>query len=371
MPGVDPLANGPSAGHRPRSIGGPNSFYEVPGGNPSPRARQHRAASQDAGYRSATRPPGHGHPPPPSALSGSNGYEASASATKYSSPPGVGVVGTDARYRYTDYKPVPPPKASVYKPVPPPKPKSYHPAAPSSGGANGTPRGGQQPPPPPPPSSLSQPNSYLSEANYMNSGQVQAAANGGYAPSLHYHSTQVQRGRQHMPPLYAPLGVPVHATPFSLFQMNYDGPPPSMSSVGRGYDDDSGQGSSLDRDYPQANGYADRNGGYGATAKPHPPPSSNPSRGQYYYNVPPGNSSPTTRPRPETLPEMEVSCPGFFLNAGPPPKGPSPRRGGDGLDLSNREYRGSAFELYKKPMTEARNLPQTSQHYYNQHQLGR
>jgi hypothetical protein len=54
--------------------------------------------------------------------------------------------------------------------------------------------------------------------------------------------------------------------------------------------------------------------------------------------------------------------------------GPSPRRGGDGLDLSNREYRGSAFELYKKPMTEARSLPhaaQTSQHYYNQHQLGR
>ncbi len=51
--------------------------------------------------------------------------------------------------------------------------------------------------------------------------------------------------------------------------------------------------------------------------------------------------------------------------------GPSPRRGGDGLDLSNREYRGSAFELYKKPMTEARSLPQTSQHYYNQHQIGR
>ena len=66
------------------------------------------------------------------------------------------------------------------------------------------------------------------------------------------------------------------------------------------------------------------------------PPSSVPSQrngqqGQYYYNLPNGG-----RGGQESREAGE---------------GASPRRRapGDTLDLSNREYRGSAFELYKKP----------------------
>ena len=75
------------------------------------------------------------------------------------------------------------------------------------------------------------------------------------------------------------------------------------------------QGSSLDRDYSSYNRY---NGP--------PPPRS--QGGQYYYNLP------STREE-----------------GGGQQGGVSPRRRapGDTLDLSNREYRGSAFELYKKP----------------------
>jgi len=83
--------------------------------------------------------------------------------------------------------------------------------------------------------------------------------------------------------------------------MNFDGSPalgpatgysqpPHMNNV-RGHDDDSGQGSSLDRDYPHSNGYIDKNGGgYGSSNK-QPPTPSNQSRGQYYYNLPQGSVS--------------------------------------------------------------------------------
>jgi hypothetical protein len=184
---------------------------------------------------------------------------------------------------------------------------------------------------------MSQPSSYVPEGNYMNSGPIhqqqqqqqhQPTSNGGYSTSLHYHSSQMN---------YDPPSSLGHAP-------NYGPPPPTTTR----YDDDSGQGSSLDRDYHSANGYLDRNGGYGSTSKQ--PPPVNHSRGQYYYNVPPGAAG---------------------SNGGTNGAGPLPRRSGDGLDLSNREYRGSAFELYKKPMSEARSLPPNTQHYYNQHQIGR
>jgi hypothetical protein len=50
--------------------------------------------------------------------------------------------------RYSDYKPMPPPKSSVYKPVPPPKPK------PSFNG-----RSNSQPP-------------SITESNYMNGNYI-------------------------------------------------------------------------------------------------------------------------------------------------------------------------------------------------------
>ena len=88
-------------------------------------------------------------------------------------------------------------------------------------------------------------------------------------------------------------------------------------------DVDSGQGSSLDRDYGlYNNNYAKNN-----------------SKDQYYYNLPHNqNGSPTRR---ENAPV--------------------------GLDLTNnREYRGSAFELYKKPLTEVRTTTSPPQYYSNQ-----
>lgn len=278
-----------------------------------------------------------------------NGYESSPSS-KYSTPPIGGVDPQQQRYRYTDYKPVPPPppKTATYKPVPPPKPKTYQPPPPpSSSTANVGQRGSV------PMMGISQSSShqqsmsqsgYIPEGNYMNSGpihqqqQQQQSSNGGYATSLHYHSSQMN---------YDPPSSLGHAP-------NYGPPPPGGSN--RYNDDDSGQGSSLDRDYhSNGNGYLDRNGGYGSTGgakQPPPPMGNNHSRGQYYYNVPPGAGA-------------------AAASSSSNGTGPVQRRSGDGLDLSNREYRGSAFELYKKPMSEARSLPNSQQHYYNQHQLGR
>ena len=162
-------------------------------------------------------------------------------------------------YNYPDYKPVPPPKSNAYKPVPPPKPKSS--------------------------------NDRVPESNYMNSNN-----NGGYASSVHYHSS------------------------------NINNKPMFMNGNNHRYSDDvdSGQGSSLDRDYGLYNNYPKPNNNNH---------SRNQQQDQYYYNLP------------------------QHQNGGTPP-----RR--DGLDLTNnREYRGSAFELYKKPLSEAK--PQ-NQYYSNQ-----
>lgn len=320
---------------RPKSLGGTNGYHDP--ASQSPGSRQNRAMSQDPGYRTGqSGRPLYANPPSSSGMNG--GYESSPSS-KYSTPPVGGVdPQQQQRYRYADYKPVPPPKTASYKPVPPPKPKTYQPPPPP---ASSAPNGGQRGSVPMMGISQSSSHqqsmgqsSYIPEGNYMNSGpihqqqQQQSTSNGGYASSLHYHSSQMSYDQPNS------IG---HAP-------NYGPPPPNR------YDDDSGQGSSLDRDYhPNGNGYIDRNGGYGSTGGKQPPPpqaGSNHSRGQYYYNVPPGTAAANGT-------------------------GPVQRRSGDGLDLSNREYRGSAFELYKKPMSEARSLPPNSQHYYNQHQIGR
>ena len=109
----------------------------------------------------------------------------------------------------------------------------------------------------------------------------------------------------------------------------------------RGYQDevDSGQGSSLDRDYGLYNNYTKQqaNGGAG---------NGNSKQDQYYYNLPQHQQN-----------------------------GASPPRRPDGLDLTNnREYRGSAFELYKKPLSEARQPPtssQTQNQYYSNQSVAR
>lgn len=145
-----------------------------------------------------------------------------------------------------------------YKPVPPPKSNAYKPV------------------PPPKPKSSTNSNT---EANYINNNAPTSAYG---SSSVHYHSSNVNK---------------------STFRYsNAD-------------DIDSGQGSSLDRDYGLYNNY--------------PKTSTANVKDQYYYN----------------LPQQQ--------NGGTPP-----RRADVGLDLTNnREYRGSAFELYKKPLSEAPRQP--------------
>ena len=97
-------------------------------------------------------------------------------------------------------------------------------------------------------------------------------------------------------------------------------------------DVDSGQGSSLDRDYGLYNNYPKQSNGGSNGAQPN----SSSKQDQYYYNLPQNQQN---------------------SGAAQPP----PARRSEGLDLTNnREYRGSAFELYKKPLSEARQPP-TSQ----------
>merc|ERR550525_826657 len=107
--------------------------------------------------------------------------------------------------------------------------------------------------------------------------------------------------------------------------------PRQVNGHGNGYDEmdsngvDSGQGSSLDRDYSGYNGHAQYNGNGGGRDRYAAPPTSVPSQrngqqGQYYYNLPNGAG------------RGQESREGG--------EGASPRRRapGDTLDLSNREY---------------------------------
>merc|ERR1719342_875478 len=103
-----------------------------------------------------------------------------------------------------------------------------------------------------------------------------------------------------------------------------------------GYDDengDSGQGSSLDRDYSSYNGPNGHVSGGGVWQ------GSSTQNGQYYYNLPHRQNGQQQQLEPGDNAAVQAG------------NNNSPRRRapGDTLDLSNREYRGSAFELYKKP----------------------
>ena len=317
--------NRPRSSHYDSTPTHQNESNHSPNQQPAVNHRQMREMSQESsggGYRSGSSSNRALYASPPSTSNATNGYESSPSS-KYSTTP-----VQQQQYRYSDYKPIPPPKTSVYKPVPPPKPKSY----PRNGGPShhqpimngmigsqgtiGVNNGISTQP-------ASMP---IVEGNYMNSGaQINA---GGYAAashvttrgnSLHYHSSQYNG----------------HQNPYAR------GNQPQQSN---NVDDDSGQGSSLDRDY----GHYNNNNGYAKPplvngsgprvnqAPPPQPPVTNHSRGQYYYNMPPQNQS-SVDPSIGSHHQQQVG------------NGTSPRRSGDGLDLSNREYRGSAFELYKKP----------------------
>jgi len=255
-------------------------------------------------------PPGQNGGPPPA---GMNGYAVTGQHSTQSQ---------QEKYRYSEYKPMPPPKSTIYKPVPPPKPK------PSSGPSG--PTSAQRAP--------NQSNGQVTESNYMNGNYInppnsnpnsakggpdefQSPSNAAYQSeynSYHYHSSKVVDNNQYTQP--SPPRVPP-----------YDNAVEVDSNGGV----DSGQGSSLDRDYSSYNRY---NGP--------PPPVNianngvrNPPSNEYYYNLPNGAPSGQNGTRNNTGP------PAVANNGG----GSRRRAPGDTLDLSNREHRGSAFELYKKP----------------------
>ena len=89
---------------------------------------------------------------------------------------------------------------------------------------------------------------------------------------------------------------------------------------------DSGQGSSLDRDYSSYNGQYSRGGVWAGGQS---------QTSQYYYNLP--QTGAQARDRDQAR-DQEANN-----------NSPRRRAPGDTLDIANREYRGSAFELYKKP----------------------
>ncbi len=216
------------------------------------------------------------------------------------------MISLEIFFRYADYKPVPPPKTAVYKPVPPPKPKSY------------------------PSRTHSQPPS-MNEGNYMNSGPSSHQPNGGG----HYNNdyAQYSKGASNGNGNGQYSSSSYHSTPNGRLHEETDS---------NGFD--SGQGSSLDREYNNAvNGNGGGGGGGGQYRYANPPMANgsgggNSSQGQYYYNI----------PHQQQQQQQQQQHPPPPSNGGVLP--PSPRKSGEGLDLTgNREYRGSAFELYKKP----------------------
>ncbi|KAF4524505.1 hypothetical protein B566_EDAN011516, partial [Ephemera danica] len=200
------------------------------------------------------------------------------------------------KYR-SDYKPSPPPKGAPgmpssphqqpptsYKPVPPPKPKNYRPPN-------------------------QQPGSDLywarEEQHISYQAQQQQQQQSGY-----YHARSYSVGES-------------MAVQQAGGQVQQNGGVPQMNG-GRGDGEDSGHGSSLDRNYSTSS-YQYHHASPSAAHHGHHASPSKSSRGgnasQYYYNVPGGQR----------------------LTNG------HHREASSGLDLANREQRGSAFELYRKP----------------------
>ena len=167
----------------------------------------------------------------------------------------------------------------------------------------------------------------MTESNYMNGNYINSQEPEYSQNSYHYHSSRVAgidpyASGSHHPAVAAATSPPSRVPP-------YGGDDDDSNGV------DSGQGSSLDRDYASYNGHHR----YSANSGPPNGPAANGrnrqqqqqaanNNGQFYYNLP-------------------ATAGGRGDDGG----GISPRRRapGDTLDLSNREYRGSAFELYKKP----------------------
>ena len=280
---------------------------------------KHQESSGYAGYsRSVSQPAQNGHSG--SGLhNGTNNGPSPYSGTNNKFGPSNGQANDKYRYchddhlgeriltsslcRYSDYKPLPPPKSSIYKPVPPPKPKPFS-------------RSNSQPP-------------SMTESNYMNGNYVVAGSGGSPGDQVsHYHSSRVAGIENGYATTtngtngYSPSGGYRHTNGVSNGQHSLPNGHPMSNGHVNGYDDmdsngvDSGQGSSLDRDYSSYNGQYSRAGvwGGGQTSQ----------TSQYYYNLPQARDQ-----------AQETS--------------PRRRAPGDTLDIANREYRGSAFELYKKP----------------------
>ena len=208
--------------------------------------------------------------------------------------------------------------------------------------------------------------------NYMNAGQA-GAGDQDYSQTVsHYHSSRVAgiengyastNGTNYSPTThtngYASSRVSQngHNGMINGGSGHNNGHPslpnghPNSNGHTNGYDDhdsngiDSGQGSSLDRDYSSYNGHGQYSSG--ARDNRYQAPNGQGGSGvwqggagaghssQYYYNLP---------HRQAGAGEGERGG-----EAGATSGSPRRRAPGDTLDLTNREYRGSAFELYKKP----------------------
>lgn len=212
------------------------------------------------------------------------------------------------KYRSGDYKPLPPPKTASYKPVPPPKPKNYR---------------------PPPPENQGQWSRSSGDGNYdiqhspqrtldsgMSSSPIGTLRNEEVAPATSTSSSSAVKTTS--------SNMYQHSKPYSA-SGSLDGGGFSSPHQNGGEDIsggfDSGHGSSLDRNYNN--------------------PMHMGNSSQYYHNISPARGG---------LRE------GFHNHNHHGHHNHEP----SGLDLANREQRGSAFELYKKPTDMRGN---TMQHY--------
>merc|ERR1719422_319831 len=158
----DPAGSDESPGGEKRSHG----YESMP---PQESSKKNTYDSNSSGnfdsYNKHNEVPGYAYsrsisqPPAPAHYSGPRSVGA---------PPSSQGSGGAEKFRYSDYKPLPPPKSSIYKPVPPPKPKPFS-------------RSNSQPP------SMTESN-YMN-GNYMNAGQ--AGAEQDYSHTNHYHSSRV------------------------------------------------------------------------------------------------------------------------------------------------------------------------------------